>query len=257
MKYLSLVFLCMLALSGCAGDGSKAAARFQDGLDQRESKPQAAIAAFAESGRDFAQLLKSGRGDAGKLAYNASQAFQFAGEFSRARAFGLLAVLERPLDPKVAAWYQKLRQDAGTDTKTEVIEGWQLVVWGRELWTLGGALWLTLLLGGAIAAWHWRQQRTWLRPVFWLALAAFSLFFGFSWLGKLTDRMQAVAILRSESALHQGDSQGFPAIDPVLKVGTPLRVLETRAGWVRIHAATGTEGWLPAEEIQELAELIP
>ena len=256
MKYL-LLLLVSISLCSCAVSKQDAAGLFQAGLDQRETNVQAATKAFSDSGRAYASLLQNGQGDLGKLAFNASQAFQFGGELHQARTFGLLAVLARPADSKVVSWYQKLRQDVAADPQTEVMAGWSSLFWGREFWTLGGCLILAALLAATLLGYSWRRRGKGWRVMAWFTGIAFGLVFCWSFTGKLSDRLQPIVILEQETALHQGDSLGFPPIDPALKAGTPARVLEMRSGWAHIHAATGVEGWLPAQSIQGLAELLP
>lgn len=257
MKYLSLLAVCLITLSACSPAPSSARQHFRQALELNASKPDAAVAEFARSGREFAAEIKAGRGDLGRVAFNASQAWHLAGDLDQARVYGLLARLGHPRDAKIGAWYQQLRHDTGADVQTENLGGWSLILWGRQLWNLGGCLLLVALLGVAAAAWFFQRHSAGLRLFAVVSAGVFGLLFLFAWTGKVVDSWQPVALTRGEIALHQGDSLGFAAIEPKLSAGTPVRILEVRVGWTRVHSAGGAEGWLPAESLSRIADVLP
>ncbi len=211
---------------------------------------------FAQAAAGYQALVDAGAHD-GRLYYNLGDAYFKSGDLGRAILNFRRAQRLLPRDGDVAANLRLARaqtldrietQDTGIVGFVRRAVGWTTL---DEAASAALALWLALC-GLVSAAIVWRsKQRLWLYLTGGVAVLLLLgvLTVGVKWMDEHGQR--PAVVVAAEVAVRSGPGDDYLA-EFTLHAGAEVRVVERRAGWVRIALPGNLQGWTPGEAVSEI-----
>lgn len=247
LKWLSILALTFLAGCGASVD-LEVARKFQAAQTaaQRATSPEDHLRIAAQ----YQEILDGGT-VSGAVLFNQGNAYMQAGRRGWAVASYQQARRYRMRDPFLDANLRLARGDAPTPEYHRSLAGvllfWEGWLSTPEVFSLLG--WMAAWSCGFGIAALWYDQRAWLRVAAWIGLGA-TLLLGISALrlGREISTQDHGVIVVPETLARKGSGHSWdPAFDAPLREGTEFRILESRAGWLRVEVADHLEGWVEAE----------
>ncbi|WP_162006710.1 BatD family protein [Roseimaritima sediminicola] len=245
----------------------EATAAYQRGQQTREASPAEAQQAFETAARKYQLLVDSGLQNA-PLYGNLGNAYLQSGQLGRAIASYHRALRFAPDDRSLLERlrHAESRVNAGPDTSGQADSGawsWNsLAATSRTfnrtvLSWIGIGTMVTVLATASFLFWGlmiWRalnsQVPIWpwaFAPAIVLAASLLSL----SLLASDLERSARGVFVVDAATLHSGDGESFQAVQTVPRAdGRPLRILGQRGDWQHVRLPGGTEGWVPAANIE-------
>ena len=212
---------------------------------------------YEDAASSYERLIGLGYEDP-TLYYNLANAYYRTDDFGRALLNYLRASRLAPQDEDIAANLDLVRdQIGGAESRRRPalaqIAGWARWVSPDAASALALACWLALGALGAAAAWNARaRQSSATRRLAALAIVGLAIF-GALAVGGRVDRAQweRLGVVTNESAelFDPPSERGRSRL--TLSAGREVELIETRAGWARVHLPnTDIEGWTRASDVE-------
>lgn len=230
---------------------------FDQAVSASRSNPSRAEQLYRRAAADFEALAASGVRNA-SLEYNLGNTYFRLGDLGRAVLHYRRALRLDPRHTDASANLEYVRQrvkpylspTAGTELTRRLLF-WQYGTsrqqrfWAAAIFSAAG--WLLLLL-----RLRWPSG-----PLLVAALTCISLGLAngglIAWELRSEQLEPAAVLVRGEHVLRRGRGEAYePARSEALGPGVELRVLEERAGWVRVRLRNDETGWLPAQAVERV-----
>jgi len=244
--------LAMIMFTTCGGQTTSSAA-------MAEANRLYEAGQFAGAAVGYQALVDAGAHD-GRLYYNLGDAYFKRGDLGRAILNFCRAQRLLPRDGDVAANLRLARaktldrietEDTGIVGFIRRAVGWSAL---DEAAIATLALWVALCgLVSAAIVWPARR-RLWLYLTVVVAVLLFLgvLTVGVKWMDEHGPSSGRPAVVVAEEvAVHSGPGDDYLA-EFTLHAGAEVRVVERRAGWVRIALPGDLQGWTPGEAVIEI-----
>jgi hypothetical protein len=247
----------LLALPAAASEPGAPQATLDQAIESyaaalEEGDRDARLAGFARAERLFANVVDSGAHSAALLTNLGNAALQAehrgAAVLAYRRALALDADFPRALQnlehvrTLLPGWVPR-PEPAG------LLDGFFVHrTFPRADRALAGSI--AFAVGGLLIALSIRLRLGVLRAAGWLALLAWALLVGSTWLDGGGEDRRAAVITTDEVAARSADSALAPlALPEPLPAGTEVSLIEQRPPWARIRLANGRDAWVSASSV--------
>jgi hypothetical protein len=232
-------------------------AEAQDAYDRavatRRSDPEAARDLFRTAAERFGQLADDGIAN-GPLHYNLANAWLQAGEPGRAILHYRAAEKLDPGNSRVQHNLEHARSlvrsriaPSGERALGRALLGWHSGTTLRARFAVFAVAWLAFWIVLGVHLFRPRPWWRWLAPllaVAWLACGTSVAVDALAAGGRLDG-----VVLVDDVTVRMGNGDGFePRFEERLHQGVEFRVLERRAGWLRIELPNDMTGWIRADQ---------